>query len=210
MAASVNGWRLNIDTAATGDRETPVNALRLTLATLALAFLPAFGTTPAPAADDLSGAHDFDFEFGDWNVHHRVKRPNGEWYEFDGTAYTRPLLGGLGNVEDNLFHRPEGNTRGVALRAYDPATASWAIWWVDGRAPHGVLDPPVKGRFEKGVGTFYSDGEINGKPVRTRFTWSRITPASARWEQAFSYDAGKSWDTNWMMEFRRTAAPHRP
>jgi hypothetical protein len=108
-----------------------------------------------------------------------------------------------------LFHRPEGDSRGVALRAYDPATASWAIWWVDSRSPHGVLDPPVKGRFEKNVGTFYSDGVINGKAVRTRFTWSQIKSDSARWEQVFSYDAGKTWDTNWMMEFRRTTAPRQ-
>ena len=148
-----------------------MNAIRFILATLTLFALPAFGTTPAPVANDLSG---------------------------------------LGNVEDNLFHRPEGNTRGVALRTYDPATASWAIWWVDSRVPHAALDPPVKGRFDKGVGTFYSDGELNGKPVRTRFTWSRITPTSARWEQAFSYDAGKTWDTNWMMEFRRTSAARAP
>ena len=158
---------------------------------------------PARAADDLSGAHDFDFEFGDWTVHHRIKRASDEWYEMEGTSNTRPILNGLGNVEDNVFHRPEGDTRGVAMRAYDPATATWAIWWVDSRAPHGTLDPPVKGRFENGVGTFYSDGEINGKPVRTRFTWSRITPASARWEQAYSYDAGKTWDTNWEMTFSR-------
>jgi hypothetical protein len=62
----------------------------------------------------------------------------------------------------------------------------------------------VKGRFENGVGSFYSDGEINGKPVRTRFLWSQITATTARWEQAFSYDAGKTWDTNWVMQFKRT------
>src|SRR3954471_21925923 len=79
---------------------------------------------PAFSADDLSGAHDFDFEFGDWTVHHRVKRAKtGEWFEMDGTANARPVLGGLGNVEDNLFHRPDGDSRGVATRAYDPATA---------------------------------------------------------------------------------------
>jgi hypothetical protein len=162
-----------------------------------------FCATPSPAADDLSGAHDFDFEFGDWNVHHRLKRPGGEWYEFEGTSNTRPILNGLGNVEDNLFHRPGGDTRGVALRTYDPATATWAIWWVDSRVPHGALDPPVRGRFEKGVGTFYSDSEVNGKPVRTRFIWSAITPTTARWEQAFSHDAGKTWETNWVMQFTR-------
>jgi hypothetical protein len=174
--------------------------MRFTLALLACIF---FNAPQAVAADDLSGAHDFDFEFGDWTVHHRIKRASGEWFEMEGTSNTRPILNGLGNVEDNLFHRPEGESRGVAMRAYDPATGTWAIWWIDSRAPHGPLDPPVKGRFEKGVGNFYSDGEINGKPVRTRFTWSRITPSSARWEQAFSYDAGKTWDTNWIMEFRR-------
>ena len=155
----------------------------LALATLAFALFILAGTGRAIAAGDLSGAHDFDFEFGDWNVHHRVKRATGEWIEFEGTANARPILGGLGNVEDCLFHRPAGDTRGVAMRTYDPASAQWAIWWVDSRTPHGALDPPVKGRFEKGVGTFYSDGEINGKPVRTRFTWSNITPTSARWEQ---------------------------
>ena len=183
-----------------------MNALRrstvLLLAMLALGFAPL-----TYAADDLSGAHDFDFEFGDWTVHHRLKRAQtGEWYEMDGTANARPILGGRGNVEDCLFHRPEGDARGTALRAYDPVTATWAIWWVDSRAPHSPLDPPVKGRFDKGVGTFFSDGELNGKPMRTRYTWSQITPTSARWEQAFSFDAGKSWDTNWVMKFKRAPA----
>jgi hypothetical protein len=180
-----------------------MNILRLGFATL----IAALFVLPVHAADDLSGARDFDFEFGDWKVHHRLKRPTGEWYEMEGTSNTRPILNGLGNVEENLFHRPGGDTRGVAIRAYDSATAQWAIWWIDGRAPHGTLDPPVKGRFEKGVGTFYSDGEIGGKPVRTRFIWSRITQKTARWEQAFSYDAGKTWDTNWIMEFTRDGSP---
>ena len=180
--------------------------LRLVLATLALGLAGALQTAPVLAADDLSGAHDFDFEFGDWTVHHRLKRASGEWYEMDGTAKVWPVLGGLGNVEDNIFHRPGGDSRGLATRAYDPATATWAIWWIDSRAPHGTLDPPVKGRFENGVGSFYSDGDINGKPVRTRYMWSKITKTSAQWEQAFSYDAGKTWDTNWVMTFKRSPA----
>jgi hypothetical protein len=39
--------------------------------------------------------------------------------------------------------------------------------------------------------------------MRVRFTWSDITPASARWEQAFSSNAGTTWKTNWIMEFQR-------
>jgi hypothetical protein len=164
---------------------------------------------PARAAEDLSGAHDFDFEFGDWTVHHRMKRPTGEWIEFEGTSTTWPVLGGRGNVEDNVFHRPGGDTRGLATRAYDAATGTWAIWWIDSRTPHGAMDPPVVGKFVDGVGTFYSDGEMNGKPMRTRYTWSKITATGAQWEQAYSFDAGKTWDTNWVMTFKK-AAPASP
>jgi hypothetical protein len=28
--------------------------------------------------------------------------------------------------------------------------------------------------------------------------------AAARWEQAFPYDSGTSWDINWIMELTRT------
>jgi hypothetical protein len=159
----------------------------------------------AQDASNLAGAQGFDFEIGTWRVHHRVKRPAGDhaWYEFDGTSTMHTLMDGSANIEDNTFYKPGGVTHGVALRAYDTKNGQWAIWWIDGRDPHGALDPPVKGRFENGVGTFYSDGTINGKPTRTRFIWSQITPTSARWEQAFSLDAGMSWDTNWIMEFQR-------
>lgn len=158
----------------------------------------------ARGAEAKGGVHDFDFEFGEWHVHHRLKRPAGEpWLEFDGTCRTRALIDGRANVEEHTFRRPTGVTQGIALRAYDPKTEQWAIWWVDGRDPHGALDPPVKGRFDQGVGTFYSDGTIDGRPLRTRFLWSQVTPTSARWEQAYSPDAGKTWETNWIMEFRR-------
>ena len=102
-----------------------------------------------------------------------------------------------------MFYKPDGVSRGVALRAFDPASGEWAIWWIDGRNPLGAIDPPVRGRFVNGVGTFYSDGELAGRPVRTRFIWSHITPTSAQWEQAYSYDAGQTWDTNWIMSFTR-------
>jgi len=162
---------------------------------------PASGEAAVGAGD---GVHGFDFEFGTWKVHHRARRPTGEWREYEGTCTTRPIMGGAGNVEEHQIDKPEGSNHGVAMRAYDAKTGQWAIWWIDSRNPHGPLDPPVMGRFENGVGTFYSDQVYEGKPMRTRFIWSHITPTSARWEQAYSYDAGKTWDVNWIMEFTRT------
>jgi hypothetical protein len=161
---------------------------------------PAHATTPR-----TDGFHGFDFEVGSWTVHHRIKRPTGEVVEFDGTCVNRPLMGGQANVEEHTFHRPAGVSYGVAMRAYDAKTGLWAIWWVDSRDPHLPLDPPVKGRFEDGVGTFYADSLMDGKMTRTRFIWSRITASSAQWEQAFSTDSGASWDTNWVMAFSRTS-----
>ena len=155
-------------------------------------------------AVSTAGVHGFDFEFGDWRVHHRVKRSGAQqWLEFDGTCTVRSIMDGTGNVEEHRFHKPDGVTHGIALRAYDPKTNQWAIWWVDGRNPHGPLDPPTVGRFDNGVGTFYWDGVVNGQQIRTRFIWSQITPAAAHWEQANSTDGGKSWQVNWSMDFRR-------
>jgi hypothetical protein len=151
----------------------------------------------------LAGAHDFDFEFGRWHVHHRVLHPDGKWIEFDGTASARPLMEGPADIEEHTFLRSVGKTYGVGLRAFDRKTGTWAIWWLDSRAPHLPMDPPVIGRFRNGVGTFFSDSMVDGKDVRARYTWSHITRDSAHWEQATSVDAGKTWQTNWKMDFTR-------
>ena len=188
--------------------------------TLAAALLAAVMGSVAPArsgqdnpkpmeAANLSGLHDFDFRVGRWQAHHRRLKErlagSHEWVEFDGTQTLWQLMDGWANVDENVFKMPGGDYRGVSLRAYDPKTGQWAIWWLDGRNPFGELDPPVKGRFENGVGTFYADDTLRGKRIRVRFIWSRITPTSAHWEQAFSPDGGKMWETNWTTEFRRVS-----
>lgn len=159
---------------------------------------------PDPVAGDRSGADDFDFLFGEWRVHHRIKRPiaTAQWSEFDGTCTIRGLIDGSANVEEHSFERPTGVTHGVAIRAYDPKSAEWAIWWIDSRVPHNPMDPPMKGRFENGVGTFYSDSPLDGKPIKVRFIWSRSETGTPRWEQAHSDDGGKTWAANWFMELR--------
>jgi hypothetical protein len=53
------------------------------------------------------------------------------------------------------------------------------------------------------VGIFLADDTFEGRPIRVRSIWSDITPVAARWQQAFSQDGGASWETNWIMDFRR-------
>ena len=185
-----------------------VQAAGMTLMLTTMVSLALAQGAPVNALAEPQGMHGFDFEYGQWRVHHRVKNAasGGAWKEFDGTCTTRPFMAGQGDIEEHVFFRPGGNTYGTAMRAFDPKTGEWAIWWIDSRYPHFALDPPVKGRFENGVGVFYAEGVVNEKTVRTRFTWSQITPTSAHWEQATSDDAGKTWDTNWIMEFKRVSS----
>ncbi len=153
---------------------------------------------------NVTGSRDFDFLVGEWRVQHRrIPADRTEWVEFDGTCSNRLLMDGLANMEEHSLNSPSGAYRAVGLRSYDPKTSQWSIWWLDGRYPSGPLDPPVVGRFENGVGNFYSDYMDKGKPMRVRYTWSHITPTSARWEQSFSSDDGKTWKSNWIMEFKR-------
>jgi hypothetical protein len=154
-----------------------------------------------------SGVHDFDFFIGHWRVHHRRLKErlanNHEWLQFDGTTVTQTLLGGSANIDDNVLDLPGDSYRAVTLRSYNSKTGQWSIWWLDGRSPMGPLDPPVRGGFKDGVGVFYADDTFNHKPIRVRFIWSKISRESCHWEQAFSADNGKSWETNWEMEFTR-------
>lgn len=158
-----------------------------------------------PGARD--GRDDFDFLVGRWAVTHRrlQQRLAGDtrWEEFGRACESRPIVGGLGNIDDNVLELPAGTYRAATLRVFDPATRLWSIWWVDGRAPR--LEPPVHGCFEGGMGTFFGDDVLDdGRPVRVRFTWSDITARFARWDQAFSADAGATWEHNWTMRFERT------
>lgn len=148
----------------------------------------------------------FDPMFGAWRVAHRrlTHRLCGsdEWESFDGESETFPILGGAGNVEDNLIAFPGGAVRAAAFRSFDAASGDWSIWWLDGRAPH-ALQVPVVGRFAKGEGAFYADDGFEGRPIRVRFLWRGIAEGAPRWEQAFSEDDGRSWETNWEMVFSR-------
>lgn len=162
--------------------------------------------TPLPTLPNAS--RDWEFLVGRWSVRHRRLRHrlvgSDEWDEFGGTFVNWPVLGGQGNVGDNVMEFPTGTVRGVGLRALDPATGQWSSWWLDGRNPT-VIAPPVSGGFADGVGTFVGDDIHEGRPIKTRVQWSRITPRSARWEQASSVDGGKTWESNWISDFTRTA-----
>jgi hypothetical protein len=162
-------------------------------------------TASTPPARRRPEVHDFDFFMGRWTVRHRRLRTRGvgaaDWDEFDSLAECRPFLGGVANVEEQVCSAR--GWRGMAVRALDLATGVWSISWisdVDGR-----VQPPVLGRFSNGLGVFEGPDLDGDRPILVRFEWSRTDTDSPRWAQAFSRDEGDSWETNWIMDFRRVA-----
>ncbi len=152
----------------------------------------------------MTGANDFDFLHRDWTVRHRKLKTRlagaDDWYEFDGTSTTRPILGGQGNVEDNAIDDPNGAYRAAAIRSFDSGTGLWRIWWLDLRSP-ADLGTPVVGRFDGDRGEFIADDQWDRRPIKVRFTWDKDAGAGPRWQQAFSPDGGATWELNWSMQF---------
>lgn len=190
-------------------RHCALSAL-MTFAAACLVASAGSATTPAAAttAAVQDPVHDFDGFFGTWQVRHRRLKErlagSNQWIEFEGSQTMQPILGGHGNMTDNVFHMPDGSVqRGVTLRAYDQKTRLWSIWWLDGNHPTRI-DVPVVGGFENGSGAFYADDTFKGKPIKVRFLWLNVTPNTRQWQQAFSPDGGKTWETNWIADFTRT------
>jgi hypothetical protein len=159
--------------------------------------------SPGPAGD---GRHDFDFFHGRWHLHNRRLKTwlanSDEWVEFEGRLHCQSLLDGIGNIDEVVADFGEG-IHGLSLRLYDPAARRWSDYWATKRS--GVLGPPVIGAFDGGIGTFFGEDEFEGRPVRIRALWTQPGADEVHWEQAFSTDHGKSWETNWTMRMTRQA-----
>lgn len=178
------------------------------IAGLAAAAAPAVvaAQTAANPSPYTGGPDDFTWLQGKWTVRHRRLKArlagSTEWQEFAGTSELWLTLGGHGTVDENWLDIPSGAYRAVGIRAYDPTTRQWAIWWLDERSPRSI-EPPVFGGFKDGVGTFQAPDTFNGKPILVRFRWHDITATTAQWDQAFSPDGGRTWEENWHMDFTK-------
>lgn len=147
----------------------------------------------------------FDFFVGTWASRQRRLRKvlvgSDDWYEFTGVTRCWSVLDGVGNVDEVSF--PELGSGGLTVRLYDKDRDEWSLYWANART--GLALPPVVGRFgDDGRGVFTSEEIYEGTPITVRYLWTDITPASCRWEQAFSTDQGTTWETNWIAEFSRT------
>jgi hypothetical protein len=182
---------------AEGAWEAAVSAMRR----LDLGTPPILGPVGGP-----DGRSDFDFLFGSWTVRNRRLRQRlkgcREWEEFESRCRARPILGGLGNMDEFVLERASGRVEAITVRLYSPAAREWSIYWAAATGT-GRFDLPMVGRFEGGRGEFFSQEVFEGRHILARFVWTVRRPDACRWEQAYSADGGKTWETNWTMAFSR-------
>jgi hypothetical protein len=159
--------------------------------------------TASLSAEDRN--RDFDFNIGHWDVElKRLTNPlsgNSQWTDWKGTGEIAPVWNGRGSVAEFEFDGPTGHLQGVGLRLYNSDAKQWTISWANGR--DGVMGVPIVGEFKDGHGDFFDIEEFNGRQIFVRNNFSKITPDSCYFEQAFSGDNGRTWEPNWLMTFRR-------
>jgi hypothetical protein len=152
------------------------------------------------------GRRDFDFFFGKWRVQNwrLAKRLAGstDWREFEARVECYRTIDNC-NIDTYIADPYWDGKRheGMTVRVFNPHTKLWSIYWADFRA--GVLGTPVLGRWEGKQATFIGDDEHEGRPIRCRFLWKNLDANNASWEQAFSVDGEKTWETNWRMKHTR-------
>ena len=153
------------------------------------------------------GRRDFDFLLGTWRYHFRILKDrlknSHEWYNCTATGETRSIWSGIwqgsGNLEEANIHCPNKTIYGITLRMYNPQTHQWQLWW--GLRERGLIPPPQIGHFDaSGVGKFYADDTWKGTPVIVRYWWTQNQNGHPHFEQAFSADHGKTWETNWISD----------
>ena len=157
------------------------------------------------------GHNGFDFLFGTWRTHYmQLRHPlrdSHDWFACDGTSSVRPFWGGSADIEDDDLHCPAQHVVGVTVRLYDPITHQWSLY--SGTQKRGLALPPQVGNFgADGAGDFFGVDTFEGKTIVARYRWAQHN-GNPRFEEAFSADEGKTWQTVRTADYERVTRPAR-
>lgn len=155
------------------------------------------GAQPLTAV--CNDSHDFDFAIGAFgtrilHLRHTPGRPD-DWAVWSGRVVAAKVWGGRANIQEIEVNTPSGPIEELRLCLFRPQLRQWYLYWAD--SGDGVLVNPMIGRFEGGAGRFYDQEDYKSRAIFVRDLYSRITPRSYHWQQAFSSDGGTTWEPNW-------------
>jgi hypothetical protein len=163
-------------------------------------------TTTAPRETPQDVRHDFDFAYGKWQEHtNRLKAPltgSTTWTPMEGVSETTPVWNGRANIVELRSNGADGPLELLSLRLYNPQARQWNLYFATSKV--GFLGMPAStGQFNNGTGEFYDQETYNGKAIWVRFRVFPLSADSMQSDQAFSADAGKTWETNWINKYTR-------
>lgn len=159
---------------------------------------------PVPALRD--GQHDFDFNTGVWRTHiRRLSHPfsgSADGVEMTGTVTVRKVWNGRAQLEEIEADGPDGHWQGATLFLYNPQAHQWSQTYFDSKAP---VPSTTVGSFGNARGELYAQDTYAGRSILVRGTWSDIAANSHRYEEAYSQDGGKTWETVFSARLERLA-----
>ena len=153
-----------------------------------------------PTAQEVPGAHDFDFSFGFWRSHvQRFLDPFSDQqpsFEFDGTKAVRKIWGGRATLEEIEADTPKGHWQGLTFFLFNPKSLQWSQIFLNSH--DGVISSALVGSFKDGGGELVQQDTFKSRSILVRGVWSDITPESHRYTESYSDDGGKNWKPAFM------------
>ena len=140
-------------------------------------------------------AKQFDFWVGTWDL---------EWTDTKGqkqkgTNTINKILGGC-VIEENFSTSGPQPYLGKSHSLFDTRNGLWRQTWVDSGGSY--LD--LAGEFKDGKMTLHREGtDPKGNKLLFRMTFSNIKPDSFLWDWESSADGGKTWKTNWQINYKK-------
>ncbi len=152
----------------------------------------------ASHAQELDSAW-LDFWIGNWDL---------EWTNSDGSKGTgkNKIYRVLGDkvIQENFSQTnvEEGQAFiGKSWSVYNPIKKTWNQTWVDNAGAY--LD--FESGLENGAPVFQrSFVSQKGKKVMQRMVFTEIKEDSFNWSWENSLDEGKSWNTSWAIQYKRS------
>jgi hypothetical protein len=130
--------------------------------------------------------HEFDFWLGEWDVF---------WSDKKGVNFVEKILDGA-VIKENF----EGDGLvGISVSIFSKEDNRWHQTWVDNSGSY--LD--FVGEFSDGKMVLARNGIVEGKPVKQRMIWHKITKDAFLWNWERSDDDGVSWRALWKIEYKR-------
>lgn len=145
-----------------------------------------------------TGPTSLDFWIGDWEITGRSRNAPGkdEWTETKATNQIRKTLKGMVIEESFRMIGFSGKSSSV----FFAPKKVWRQTWVDDTGAYLLFE----GGVEEGNMVLHMKNASPG--TQMRMTWRDVTKQSFTWHWQRSTDEGKTWETQWELNYKRKTA----